>query len=124
MIFYSISLSILELEGAISIGVIIGVLSFIPYLGSIIGLSLTLLFSLLQFGDLPTIFYVLGIFVVGQFIESYILVPKYISKNVGLHPLVGMFALLAGGAAFGLLGVLIAIPLTAVLCVVFLENKS
>jgi predicted PurR-regulated permease PerM len=66
----------------------------------------------------------LGIFVVGQFIESYILVPKYISKNVGLHPLVGMFALLAGGAAFGLLGVLIAIPLTAVLCVVFLEKKS
>ena len=124
MIFYSISLSILELEGAISIGVIIGVLSFIPYLGSIIGLSLTLLFSLLQFGDLPTIFYVLGIFVVGQFIESYVLVPKYISKNVGIHPLIGMFVLLGGGAAFGILGVLMAIPLTAVLCAVLIDKKT
>ena len=124
MIFYSSFLSILKIEGAISIGFMIGILSFIPFLGTIIGLSITLLFSLIQFSTFSIIFYILGIFVVGQFIESYILVPKYISKNVGLHPLVGMFALLAGGAAFGLLGVLIAIPLTAVLCVVFLENKS
>ena len=124
MIFYSSFLSILKIEGAISIGFMIGILSFIPFLGTIIGLSITLLFSLIQFSTFSIIFYILGIFVVGQFIESYILVPKYISKNVGLHPLVGMFALLAGGAAFGLLGVLIAIPLTAVLCVVFLEKKS
>ena len=102
----------------------IGILSFIPYLGTIIGLSITLLFVLLQFSDLLIILYIIGIFVLGQFIESYILVPKYISKNVGLHPLIGMFALLSGGAAFGILGVLIAIPLTAVLCVVLIENKS
>ena len=124
MIFYSSFLSILKIEGAISIGFMIGILSFIPFLGTIIGLSITLLFALIQFSTFSIIFYILGIFVVGQFIESHILVPKYISKNVGLHPLVGMFALLAGGAAFGLLGVLIAIPLTAVLCVVFLEKKS
>jgi predicted PurR-regulated permease PerM len=124
MVFYSILLSLLKIEGAISIGFIIGILSFIPYLGTIIGLSITLLFAFLQFSDLSIILYIIGIFVSGQFIESYILVPKYISKNVGLHPLIGMFALLSGGAAFGILGVLIAIPFTAVLYVVFTENKS
>jgi predicted PurR-regulated permease PerM len=124
MMFYSILLSIFKIEGAISIGFLIGILSFIPYLGTIIGLSITLLFALLQFSDLTIMLYILGIFALGQFIESYILVPKYISKNVGLHPLIGLFALLSGGAAFGVLGVLIAIPLTAVLCVVFIENKS
>jgi predicted PurR-regulated permease PerM len=124
MVFYSILLSFLKIEGAISIGFMIGILSFIPYLGTIIGLSITLLFALLQFSDLSIILYIIGIFVCGQFIESYILVPKYISKNVGLHPLIGLFALLSGGAAFGILGVLIAIPLTAVLCVIFIENKS
>jgi len=124
MVFYSILLSLLKIEGAIGIGFIIGILSFIPYLGTIIGLSITLLFALLQFSDLSIILYIIGIFVSGQFIESYILVPKYISKNVGLHPLIGMFALLSGGAAFGILGVLIAIPFTAVLYVVFTENKS
>ena len=124
MVFYSILLSILKVEGAISIGFMIGILSFIPYLGTIIGLSITLLFSLLQFSDLSIIFYIIGIFIIGQFLESYILVPKYISKNVGLHPLIGMFVLLGGGAAFGILGVLIAIPLTAVLCAVLIEKKT
>ncbi|MDB9761901.1 AI-2E family transporter [Alphaproteobacteria bacterium] len=124
MTFYASLLSILGLEGAISIGFIIGVLSFIPYLGSVIGLSLTLLFSLLQFSSLTIILYVLGIFIIGQLIESYILVPKYISKNVGIHPLIGMFVLLGGGAAFGILGVLIAIPLTAVLCAVLRDQKT
>ena len=124
MVFYSILLSILQVEGAISIGFMIGILSFIPYLGTIIGLSITLLFSILQFSDLSIIFYIIGIFIIGQFLESYILVPKYISKNVGLHPLVGMFVLLGGGAAFGILGVLIAIPLTAVLCAVLIEKKT
>ena len=124
MVFYSILLSILQVEGAISIGFMIGILSFIPYLGTIIGLSITLLFSLLQFSDLSIVFYIIGIFIIGQFLESYILVPKYISKNVGLHPLIGMFVLLGGGAAFGILGVLIAIPLTAVLCAVLIEKKT
>ena len=124
MIFYSSLLSILKLEGAISIGFIIGFLSFIPYLGSIIGLGLTLLFALLQFSDLSIIFYILGIFIIGQFIESYILVPRFISKNVGIHPLIGMFVLLGGGAAFGILGVLMAIPLTAVLCAVLIDKKT
>tara|TARA_B110000259_G_C13776649_1_gene306880 strand:- start:219 stop:560 length:342 start_codon:yes stop_codon:yes gene_type:complete len=112
------------IEGAISIGFMIGILSFIPYLGTIIGLIITLLFSLLQLGDLSIIFYILGIFIVGQFVESYILVPKFISKNVGLHPLIGMFALLGGGAAFGIIGVLIAIPLTAILCAVLIDKKA
>ena len=123
-IFYSSLLSILMIEGAISIGFMIGILSFIPYLGTIIGLIITLLFSLLQLGDLSIIFYILGIFIVGQFVESYILVPKFISKNVGLHPLIGMFALLGGGAAFGIIGVLIAIPLTAILCAVLIDKKA
>jgi predicted PurR-regulated permease PerM len=122
--FYSILLTIINIEGSISIGIIIGILSFIPYLGTVIGLIITLLFALIQYSELFIIFYILGIFVIGQFIESYILVPRYISKNVGLHPLVGMFALLAGGAAFGFLGVLLAIPVTAILTVMFLKDKD
>ena len=122
--FYSILLTIINIEGSISIGIIIGILSFIPYLGTIVGLITTLLFALIQYSELSMIFYILGIFIIGQFIESYILVPRYISKNVGLHPLVGMFALLAGGAAFGFLGVLLAIPVTAILTVMFLKDKD
>lgn len=121
-IYYSLLLFLINIDGAVSIGFIIGVLSFIPYLGTILGLILALSFSILQFGSLITIFYVLLIFLLGQFIESYVLEPKFISKNVGLHPLVGMFMILSGGAAFGIIGVLIAIPVTAVIAVIILDK--
>jgi predicted PurR-regulated permease PerM len=114
---------LINLEGAFSIGSIIGVLSFIPYLGTILGLILALSFSILQMSSFIIIAYILIIFTLGQIIESYILEPKFISKNVGLHPLVGMFMIIAGGAAFGIIGVLLAIPVAAVLAVILFEKE-
>lgn len=123
IVYYSALLTLINIEGAISIGAIIGVLSFIPYLGTILGLMLALSFSVLQTASFISIFYVFLIFIVGQFIESYILEPKFISKSVGLHPLVGMFVIISGGAAFGIIGVLLSIPITAVLTVILIEKE-
>ena len=123
IIYYSTLLSLINIEGAFSIGSIIGVLSFIPYLGTILGLILALSFSVLQMSSFIIIAYILIIFILGQIIESYILEPKFISKNVGLHPLVGMFMIIAGGAAFGIIGVLLAIPVAAVLAVILFEKE-
>lgn len=123
IVYYSVLLTFINIDGAISIGAIIGVLSFIPYLGTILGLILALSFSILQTGAFISLLYVFIIFIVGQFIESYILEPKFISKNVGLHPLVGMFVIIAGGAAFGIIGVLLSVPITAVLTVILIEKE-
>ena len=123
IIYYSVLLTFINIDGAISIGAIIGVLSFIPYLGTILGLILALSFSVLQTGAFISLLYVFIIFIVGQFLESYILEPKFISKNVGLHPLVGMFVIIAGGAAFGIIGVLLSVPITAVLTVILIEKE-
>lgn len=123
ILYYSVLLTFINIDGAISIGAIIGVLSFIPYLGTILGLILALSFSVLQTGAFISLLYVFIIFIVGQFLESYILEPKFISKNVGLHPLVGMFVIIAGGAAFGIIGVLLSVPITAVLTVILIEKE-
>ncbi len=123
IVYYSVLLTFINIDGAISIGAIIGVLSFIPYLGTILGLILALSFSVLQTGAFISLLYVFVIFIVGQFLESYILEPKFISKNVGLHPLVGMFVIIAGGAAFGIIGVLLSVPITAVLTVILIEKE-
>ena len=123
IVYYSVLLTFINIDGAISIGAIIGVLSFIPYLGTILGLILALSFSVLQTGAFISLLYVFVIFIVGQFLESYILEPKFISKNVGLHPLVGMFVIIAGGAAFGIIGVLLSVPITAVLTVILIERE-
>ena len=123
IIYYSTLLTFINIDGAISIGSIIGVLSFIPYLGTILGLILAISFSMLQLGSFISIFYIFLIFIFGQIIESYILEPKFISKSVGLHPLVGMFMIIAGGAAFGIIGVLLAIPITAVAAVILFEKE-
>ena len=123
IIYYSALLSFINLDGALSIGFIIGVLSFIPYLGTILGLILAMSFSMIQFSSFLSIFYIVLIFIFGQFMESYILEPKFISKSVGLHPLIGMFMIIAGGAAFGIIGVLLAIPITAVAVVILFEKE-
>ena len=123
IIYYSALLAFINLDGALSIGFIMGVLSFIPYLGTVLGLLLAVSFSIIQLSSFLSIFYIVLIFIFGQFLESYILEPKFISKSVGLHPLVGMFMIIAGGAAFGIIGVLLAIPITAVAAVILFEKE-
>ena len=123
-IYYLIALLIIGLEGAFVAAFSIGVLSFIPYLGTFIGLLIVLSLTAIQFATINIILIVFMIFILGQFIESYYLTPKYIGKNVGLHPVIIIFSLLVGGNIFGLLGVLLAVPLTAILLSLIPKNKT
>jgi predicted PurR-regulated permease PerM len=91
-----------------------GVLTFIPYLGSITGFVVAGVVAVAQFWPQTTpIMIVIAIFVVGQALESYVLSPKFVGGNIGLHPVWLMFALFAFGYLFGFVGLLVAIPVSA-----------
>jgi predicted PurR-regulated permease PerM len=117
-IFYGTSLSLAGLNFGLLIGIMSGVISFIPYLGSLTGFILSVGIALVQFWpDYPWILLIAGIFVFGQFVDGYILQPKLIGEKVGLHPVWLMFALLAFGALFGFVGLLVAVPASASIAV-------
>ena len=114
-IMYSVGLSLTGLDYGATVGIIAGILSFIPYVGTAFGLVVSFVLALLQFDDLTSIGLVLSVFAVGQFIESYFLTPKLVGDRVGLHPVWIMFALFAGGTLMGFVGILIAVPVAAAL---------
>jgi predicted PurR-regulated permease PerM len=117
--FYAVSLWMIDLNFGALIGMSAGLLSFIPYVGSLTGLLLSVGVAIVQFWPNPTwIFATLGIFVFGQFVEGNILSPKLVGASVGLHPVWLMFALLAFGSLFGFVGLLLAVPLAAALGVI------
>ncbi|NBX74747.1 MAG: AI-2E family transporter [Alphaproteobacteria bacterium] len=116
--FYAVGLSLTGLDYGAVVGITAGVLSFIPYVGTTFGWVISLILALLQFEGAWPVFSVLMVFVVGQVIEGYFLTPKLVGDRVGLHPVWIMFAIFAGGALLGFVGVLIAVPLAAVLGVV------
>lgn len=117
-LFYGVSLSLAGLRFGLLIGLFAGLVSFIPYLGTISGGALAIGLAFYQFWPDPTfIAVVVGIFVVGQFLEGYVLQPMLIGSSVGLHPVWLMFALFAFGAALGFLGLLIAVPTSACIAV-------
>lgn len=113
--FYAIALSLIGLEYGFFIGVAAGVLSLIPYIGSLFGLVASVGMAFYQFGgwEYPAI--ALAIFIVGQLVEGNYLTPKLVGGSVGLHPLWVIFVLMAGGALLGLLGMMIAVPVAAVI---------
>lgn len=112
--FYAIALTITGLNFGLLIGLISGLITFIPYVGSMTGLVLGLGVAVAQFWpEWPPIVTVLGIFLFGQFLEGYLLAPKLVGENVGLHPVWIIFALLAFGYLFGFVGLLVAVPLAA-----------
>ncbi len=112
--FYSIALMVAGLQFGLIVGAIAGAITFIPYVGSIIGGTLAVGLALFQFwGDWLSIGIVAAIFVIGQFIEGNILTPKLVGKSVGLHPVWLLFALSAFGSVFGFVGMLIAVPVAA-----------
>ncbi len=114
--FYGISLTIAGLEFGLIIGLFSGLVSFVPFVGVIVGLILSMLTAFTQFWpDYASIGIIAGIFLVGQVLEGNVLTPRLLGDKVGLHPVWVMFALLAGGAMFGFVGVLIAIPVAAVI---------
>ncbi|MFC7334519.1 AI-2E family transporter [Rhodocista pekingensis] len=114
-LLYAAALSLTGLNFGLVVGLIAGLLSFIPYVGSLVGFGLSVGIAVFQYDDLWRIALVAGIFVVGQTIEGYLLTPKLVGERVGLHPVWVMFALLAGGSLFGFVGVLLAVPVAAVI---------
>jgi len=114
--FYSFGLLIVGLDFAVIVGLIAGLISFIPYVGTIVGGAIALGLAFFQFwGDWGWIAAVLAVFGAGQFIEGNILTPKLLGSSVGLHPVWLMFALSAFGVLFGFSGLLIAVPVAACL---------
>ena len=113
--YYGIALMSAGLEFGLVIGIVTGLISFIPFVGAIIGFIASVGVALVQFWpDYWMIGIVGGIFIVGQILEGYVLVPNLVGEKVGLHPVWVMFGLLAGGSLFGFVGVLIAVPMAAV----------
>lgn len=112
--FYCIALSVVGLNSALIVGMIAGFLSFIPFVGAAVGFIISVGLALLQFDSYINVGIVAAIFAIGQVVEGNFLTPKLVGERVGLHPVIVIFALLAGGVVLGFTGVLLAIPLAAV----------
>jgi len=113
-VIYAISLTIAGLNYGFLIGISAGVLSIIPLVGSTIGLIVSVVVAWFQLGEWSFVAIIAAIFFVGQIVEGNFLTPKLVGDSVGLHPLWVLFSLMAGGSLFGILGMLIAVPVTAV----------
>jgi predicted PurR-regulated permease PerM len=116
-VYYSAALALAGIEFALPLGLITGLLIFIPYLGYAMGFSLTLAVALLQLDGFGPVIAVLVVFGIGQMLESFLLTPFLVGERIGLHPLAVIFALLAFGQLFGFFGVLLALPASAALLV-------
>ncbi|MDH5784725.1 MAG: AI-2E family transporter [Chromatiales bacterium] len=114
---YSIGLSIVGLELAVLIGMLAGVVSFVPYLGFIVGIVVAGIAALMQFQELLPVLYVVIVFGIGQMFEGMVLTPLLVGEKIGLHPVAVIFAVLAGGQLFGFVGILLALPVAAVVMV-------
>ncbi|MBK7540910.1 MAG: AI-2E family transporter [Candidatus Competibacteraceae bacterium] len=117
-IIYSAGLAIVGLEFSLLIGLLAGLVSFVPYLGLIVGIAVASIAAVLQFQNYLSIVPVLVVFGVGQLISDFILTPRLVGDRIGLHPVAVLFAVLAGGHLFGFFGILLALPIAAVIAVV------
>lgn len=112
---YAIGLSVIGVRYGLLIGLLAGILSFIPYLGLAVGLLTSALVAYSQFDNYTAVLTVFAVFAVGHIAESYFLTPKLVGKRVGLHPLWIIFALMLGGKLFGFMGLLLAVPVAAII---------
>lgn len=110
---YSVGLGIVGLDLALAIGLLAGLVSFVPYLGFIVGILAAGVAALLQFHDAIALLKVAAVFGVGQILESSVLTPYLVGGRIGLHPVAVIFAVLAGGQLFGFFGILLALPVAA-----------
>ena len=113
--FYAIGLSLVGLDLGLVVGLGAGLISFIPYVGTILGFLVSIGLAFAQFSETTLIALTAGIFILGQFLEGNFLSPWLVGNRVGLHPVWMIFSLLAGGTLFGFVGILLAIPVAAVL---------
>ncbi len=116
-IIYSAGLALVGLENALAIGVVAGLVSFVPYLGLFVGIVLAGLAAIVQTGSLLVVALVVAVFVIGQLVEGMFLTPRLVGNRIGLHPVLVIFAVMAGGQLFGFFGVLLALPVAAVVSV-------
>lgn len=116
-VFYTVGLWLAGLDYALSVGMIAGLVTFVPYLGVILGVVLATMTGFLQFQALPPLVWVWIVFLIGNLLEGYVLVPWLVGDRIGLHPVAVIFALLAFGSLFGFFGVLLALPVSAALLV-------
>jgi predicted PurR-regulated permease PerM len=120
-LIYSLGLWLIGVEGSLLLGMIAGLSSIVPYLGVVVGLLLSSMAALVQSSDVTILMWVGLVFGVGQLLEGMVLTPWLIGDRIGLHPVAVIFAILAGGQLFGFIGVLLALPVGAVV-VVFLRH--
>lgn len=123
-IYFSTALALFGFDLALPVGVFTGMAFFIPYLGFGLGMILAILAGVLQFGGLYGVLVVVGVYSAGQLVESFYLTPRLVGERIGLHPLAVIFSLLAFGQLFGFLGVLIALPTSAVLLVAMRRART
>ncbi|MCC7016232.1 MAG: AI-2E family transporter [Rhodospirillales bacterium] len=116
--WYGIGLTLIGLEFGLGVGFLTGLISFVPYFGMGLGLAVALGIAFAQFSGFIPFALVAGVFAAGQVVDAYLLTPRLVGEKVGLHPVWVIFALLAGGALFGFTGVLLAVPVAAVVGVV------
>jgi predicted PurR-regulated permease PerM len=117
-VVYSVGLLLMGLDYAVLIGLIAGLVSFVPYLGMIIGVSLAVAAGLFQFQDIVALWPLIVVFGVGQLLESFVLTPMLVGDKIGLHPVAVIFAIAAFGQLFGFFGILLALPVAAVIVVI------
>jgi predicted PurR-regulated permease PerM len=115
---YSIGLTLVGLDYAFLIGMLAGLISFIPYLGSTVGLVLGALAAAVQFQDWSHVMFAASVFGIGQMLEGFVLTPLLVGNKIGLHPVTVIFAIMAGGQLFGFSGILLALPVASVLMVI------
>ena len=113
--FYGIALTVIGLDFSLVIGIAAGLISFIPFVGAIVGFVAAVGMAMVQFSDWVPIVAVAGVFVTGQVLEGNLLTPRLVGERIQLHPVWIIFALLAGGAVFGFVGVLLSVPVAAVI---------
>ncbi len=118
---YSAGLWIVGLDLAILIGAVAGLASIVPYLGVFVGVLCAAVAAMVQFQEWSVLFWVGLVFAIGQMIEGYVLTPNLVGDRIGLHPVAVIFAILAGGQLAGFVGILVALPVAAVI-LVFLRH--
>lgn len=116
-IVYSVGLKIVGLELALLIGMTAGLVSFVPYLGFIVGVAAACVAMLLQTQDIMQLWPIFIVFGIGQALEGMLLTPLLVGDKIGLHPVAVIFAVLAGGQLFGFIGILLALPVAAIIAV-------
>lgn len=116
-VYYSIGLSLIGLEIGVILGIILGMISIVPYLGFIIGIVSASIAAFVQFGTFQPVLLVWLLFAIGQVLDTLFVTPNLVGDRIGLHPVVVIFAILAGGSLFGFFGVLLALPVAAVIMV-------